>query len=106
MRCDRPFIVSVVLLASGLALLFGYCHGTVGMNAAYPLDGSTFNMAATTTGAAVLGGVLLTALGLLAMVWALIAAIVSQMQLIGSTHDRPERVELPKRVNRPEIPQS
>jgi hypothetical protein len=103
MRCDRPFIGSVLLLASGLALLFGYCHGTVSMSAAYPLDGSTFNMSVTTTGPAVLGGVVLTALGLLAMLWALVAAIVSQVQLIGST---PERVELPKRVSRPEVPQS
>jgi hypothetical protein len=93
MRSDRPLIVSVLLLASGLSLIFGYCTGTAGFNAAYPAAGASLHFAITTMGPAAMGGVVLTSLGLLMLVWALICAIVGQIQMISS----PDRVpDLPR----------
>src|SRR5580692_3958457 len=79
MKSDRPLIVSVLLLAAGLALILVYCHGNTNLSAAYPLSGSTLHVELTTAGPAVLGGILLTALGLLLLAWAFLAAIVSQL---------------------------
>jgi xanthine/uracil permease len=88
MKADRPLIVSVLLLAAGLATILAYCHGTTNLSAAYPLNGSTLHVEFTTIGPAVLGGLLLTALGLLTMVFAFLAAIVGEIvRLLHS--DRP-----------------
>jgi hypothetical protein len=83
MRSDRPLIVSILLLASGLGLVFGYGNGTAGFNAAYPVSAASLQLAITTTGPAALGGLILTVLGLLTMAWALICAFVGQVQQIG-----------------------
>jgi hypothetical protein len=85
MRSDRPLIVSILLLASGLGLIVGYCNGSAGFNAAYPVSGASLQLALTTTGPAALGGLILTVLGLLAMIWALICAFIGQIQMIGKT---------------------
>ncbi len=61
------------------------------MNAAYPFGGSMLHIELSTYGPAVLGGLGLIALGLLLMVWAVIAAIVSQFALLSG---RDERMEL------------
>jgi hypothetical protein len=82
MKADRPLIVSLLLLATGLTLIFAYCTGTSGMNIAYPLSGSALHLDITTTGPAVLGGVILTAIGVLLLVWAFLAAIVCQISLL------------------------
>lgn len=103
MRSDRPLIVSILLLAAGLGLIIGYCNGTAGFNAAFPLSGSTLQFALTTVGPAAVGGAVLTVLGLLMLLWALLAAIVSQFQTIGYNHrfDRLERRERLERDDRP-----
>jgi hypothetical protein len=92
MRSDRPLIASVVFLATGCSLIFGYCNGTSSLNAAFPIDASTLHFDITTTGAAALGGIALLGVGLLLFVWALLAAIVGQIgQLAGSARD-PDRI--------------
>ncbi len=91
MTPDRPFIVAVASLATGVALIVGYCQGTTGMILAYPFSSSTLHMDLTTAGPAVLGGVALIALGLLLMAWALLAAIVHQISLLTGREDRMER---------------
>jgi hypothetical protein len=83
MKSDRPLIVSILFLATGLTLIFGYCTGTAGFNAAYPVAGASVQLAITTYGPAAIGGVVLTAIGLVLLIWALICAIVGQIQLIG-----------------------
>ncbi len=90
MKPDRPLILSVLLLAAGLGFIFGYCHGTVGLNAAIPVSGASFNLCTTTTGPGALGGFALTVLGLLLLIWALLCAIVSQIRLIGQGRKREE----------------
>ncbi len=92
MRPDRPLIVAVVALAVGVDLLLAYCHGTSGMNIAYPLSGSALHIDLTTTGPAVLGGFALIALGLLLLVWALLAAVVHQFSLLANREDRTDSI--------------
>ena len=79
MRPDRPLIGAVALLAAGIAAILTYCHGNSTFNASYPLSACQLHLDITTTGPAVLGGVVSIALGLLLMAWALLAAIVSQI---------------------------
>lgn len=84
MRPDRPLIVAVASLAAGVGLIVGYCQGATSMNAAYPFSGSTLHINLTANGPAVLGGLALTALGVLLLVWAVLAAIVHQFSLLGA----------------------
>jgi hypothetical protein len=78
MRIDRLLIVSVLCLSSGLGLIFGYCNGTVGANAAYPLAGCSLHICTTTNGPGALGGLVLTTLGVVLLLFATLAAIVNQ----------------------------
>ncbi len=84
MRIDRLLIVSVLCLSSGLGLIFGYCHGTVGANAGWPLDACSLQIATTTTGPGSLGGLGLTILGALLLLCATLVAIVNQVRLIAA----------------------
>jgi hypothetical protein len=84
MRLDRLFIVSVVCLASGLSLIFGYCHGSVGANAVWPLDGCSLQIATTTTGHGALGGLCLTAPGAGLLLCTTLVAIINQIRLLSA----------------------
>jgi len=88
MRPDRPLIGGMACLATGIGLIVGYCQGTTSMNAAYPFSGSTLHIDLTTSGPGVLGGVSLIALGVLLLAWAVLAALVSQIMLLGGGDDR------------------
>ena len=79
MKCERPLIVSVLSLAAGLSLLFGYCSGTSSLNLAYPFAGSTVHLDITTIGPAAIGGIALMLVGGVFLVWALLAAIIGQI---------------------------
>jgi hypothetical protein len=91
-RADRPLIASIVFLAAGLSLILGYCHGATSLNAAYPLSASALHIDITTNGAGAVGGIALTAIGLLLLVWALLAAIVSQIGLLAGSSKAPEKI--------------
>jgi hypothetical protein len=90
MKPDRPLIISVLFLASGLGVLFGYCHGTVGLSVAIPVSQASFNLCTTTSGPGALGGFALTVIGLLLLIWALFLAIAGQFRPAGASEDRPE----------------
>jgi hypothetical protein len=92
MKPDRPLIGAVVFLATGVGLILRYCHGTSAFNVAYPFSGSTMHIDIATTGPAVLGGLFLIAIGLLFLVWSLLAAIVHQIVLLGGREDRIESI--------------
>jgi hypothetical protein len=94
MRADRPLIASVVFLATGLSLIFGYCHGTAALSAAFPVTGSTLQLAITTTGLAAMGGIAFTGVGLVLLLWALFAAIVSQVSLLAEKPEHHDRIIL------------
>ena len=90
MKSDRPIIVSVLFLAAGLGLILGYCHGSTNLTAAYPFAGSMLHVSINTSGPGVLGGLICLAVGLVLLVWAFIAAIVSQLRhLVAPDDDRP-----------------
>jgi hypothetical protein len=92
MRPDRPLIGALVCLATGVALIVGYCHGTSGISLAYPFTGSNLHIDLTTSGPGVPGGLLLVAIGLLFLAWSLLAAIVSQISLLFQREDRMESI--------------
>jgi hypothetical protein len=78
MRIDRLLIVSVLCLSSGLGLIFGYCNGNVGANAAWPPSGCSLQICTTTTGPGALGGLVLTVLGAALLLCATLVAIINQ----------------------------
>ena len=83
MKPDRPIILSILFLAGGLALIFGYAKGIAGLSAAYPISNSTLHIDVNTGGLAALGGISLLGIGVLLLLWSLLAAIVSQLMLLG-----------------------
>jgi hypothetical protein len=92
MKPDRSLIGAVVFLAIGVGLIVRYCQGTTAFNVAYPFSGSTLHIDLTTTGPAVLGGLFLIAIGLLFLVWSVLAAIVHQITLATGGDDRMESI--------------
>jgi len=92
MKADRPLIVAFLLLATGLALIFGYSTGTSGFNITYPFSASSLHLNIATDGPAVLGGVALVAIGLLLLAWAFLAAIVCQISLLAGRDKSIERL--------------
>jgi hypothetical protein len=86
MNTERTLIGSIVFLAIGLGLIFGYCHGTVGLNAAYPVAGAGLSISINTTGLPAVLGTASTLLGVLLLVVALIQAIMGQVRWPGETH--------------------
>ncbi|HZB89686.1 MAG TPA: hypothetical protein VE291_13590 [Terracidiphilus sp.] len=95
MRSDRPLIVAVLLLAGGLGLIFGYCHGGAGWSVAYPMDGASVKLNVDTYGPAAVGGPLLLLAGLLALFWSFLCAIVAQFApLLGHEEQREELTRL------------
>jgi hypothetical protein len=104
MKSDGPLILAVLFLAAGLTIIFSYGIGTAGFNAAYPVSAASLNLSISTTGPAAIGGLALTALGLLLMLWALASAIVGQFIVFGTDRGRStkaERIEQ-KRLEREE----
>jgi hypothetical protein len=87
---DRPLILAVASLATGVGLIVAYCHGATSMNVAYPFAGSNLHIDLTTYGPAVLGGLSLIALGVLLLAWSVLAAFVHQISLLLSKEDRRE----------------
>ena len=98
MRSERPLIASVLFLATGLSLILGYCSGTSSFNAAYPVAASVFHVDITTAGPAALGGIALTAIGILLLTWALLCAIVGQISLMFRHSRDDERILTSERI--------
>jgi hypothetical protein len=98
MKCERPLIASIVFLATGLSLIFGYCNGVSSFNATYPLTGSVLHLDLTTAGPAALGGVALTAVGVLFLLWALLGAIVGQISHLFHRDEEMDRIVPSERI--------
>ena len=92
MRPDRPVIGGVICLAIGLALILIYCNDNSSATLAYPFTGSNLHIDLATSGPGVPGALIFTALGMLFLVWALIAAFVSQISLLFHREDRMESI--------------
>lgn len=103
MKSDGPLILAVVSLAAGLSVIIYYGVGTTAFNAAYPLSGANLQVSLATVGPAAVGGLALTALGLLILCWALICAFIGLFQptVYRDNPGRLERLEQ-KRLDREE----
>jgi len=93
MKSDGPLILAVLFLAAGLTIIFTYGVGTGAFNAAYPVSGASLQMSISTTGPAAIGGLGLTALGLLLMIWAVVSAIAGLLMVFGTDRGRAGRLE-------------
>jgi hypothetical protein len=91
MRPDTPLILSVLALAGGVGLIFGFCDGNTGLTVGYPLAASVLVLHITTKGVPALVGLSLIGLGALLLVFAFLAAIIGHFK----AHDAPLRRELP-----------
>jgi hypothetical protein len=96
MRTDRWLIAALILLAGGLWLTFEWGHGSAGLNVGFPAEGTKLSIDITTTGWPVLTGVPLVAIGILLMVVAFAAAVITQFH-------RPDEPE-PESLTRLRIP--
>lgn len=92
MRADRPLIVAIASLATGLGLIGGYCQGASSMNIAHPFSGSALYIDLASNGPAVLGGFALMAIGLLLLAWTALATIVSRFRLLEGWEDRMDSI--------------
>jgi hypothetical protein len=93
MKSDGPLILAVLFLASGLTIIFSYGIGSAGFNAAYPFSAANLNLSIATTGPAAMGGLALTALGLLVLLWGLICALVGEFSGMGAAWNLTGRSE-------------
>lgn len=80
MRADRWLLLAVLVLGCGLWILFAYCHGNAGLAFALPVSGSSVSLDLKTTGAPVLIGIPLTAVGAILLLVAIISALMAQFR--------------------------
>ncbi len=80
MRADRWLLLAVLVLGCGLWMLFAYCHGNAGLAFALPVSGSSVSLDLKTTGAPVLLGIPLTALGAVLLLVAIVSALMAQFR--------------------------
>ena len=85
MNCERSLIASVIFLTLGLSLIFGYCHGTIGFGAAYPVSGTSLHISIITTGLPALAGLASTVVGMLLLAVALIQGLIAQVRWPGES---------------------
>ena len=83
MNSERSLIASVVFLVTGLGLIFGYCHGTIGLSGAYPIAGAALEVSIKTTGLPAVLGVSATLIGVVLLAVALVQAVVAQVHWPG-----------------------
>lgn len=93
MNCERSLIASVFFLVTGLGLIFGYCHGTIGLSGAYPVAGAAVEVSIKTTGLPAILGVSATLIGVVLLVVALVQAVVAQVRWPG---EKPAVIVAPK----------
>lgn len=90
MRADRPLLVSAAFLGAGLWLIFRYGVSGGGVNAALPWSDMGFHVNVAASGPAAIGGAVLIAVGILLMVWSMIAALAWHVSLLVNRHDDEE----------------
>ena len=87
MRADRPLLVSAAFLGAGLWLIFRYGVSGAGISAVLRWSNVGFHLNLAENGPAAIGGVALTAIGLLLFAWAILVAIAWHASLIFDRND-------------------
>jgi hypothetical protein len=82
MRADRPLLASAVFLGTGLWMIFRYGITGAGISAAMPWSNMGFQLNLAENGPAAIGGVALTAIGLLLFIWAILTALAWHASLL------------------------
>lgn len=77
MRSDRSLLASAAFLAAGLSTIFFYGTANSGISAALPWSNSTFHLSVLIDGPGAIGGVALTILGVLFLIWAILGAFTT-----------------------------
>lgn len=80
MKPDRLLIGSVISLALGASVLFGYCQGNSSLSLGDSLGAASIHIDITTTGAAALAGLALSAIGSLLLAIAWFVALLAQFR--------------------------
>lgn len=91
MNSERSLIAATAFLVVGVSLIIGYCHGTIGFSAAYPVTGASLNIVIDTKGLPAMAGFGATIVGLLLLIVALVQAIVGQVHWPGEKAKAPAR---------------
>jgi hypothetical protein len=80
MNADRSLIASILFLAVGLGLIFGYCHdSTVSFGLASPVAGASLQLVINTNGLPAMAGLAFTVAG---VVFLLVALVFTVLKLI------------------------
>ncbi len=83
-------ILSVMCLAVGVGLIFGFCSGTTGFSLGSPIPASSLHIDITTTGVPALAGPSLTLLGAFMLVIAFLIAAIGTFRENEAPLDRRE----------------
>ncbi len=76
MHREKLTLASIVFLAIGLAWIISFWNGSVGFSAAHPVTASKFAMDVTVTGGPALGGIALTVIGAVMLLFCAVMAVV------------------------------
>ena len=82
MKLQRLLILSVLLLAIGLGLFFGYCSGNAGFSTGIPISGTSLHICMATTGVPAISGFFCTITGILLLLIAFVTAIIGQVKAV------------------------
>ena len=69
-------VTAVVCLATGIGVLFAFCHGNTGVQFAYPFSAASVHVDITTTGVPAIAGLILTIAGAILLIVATIIALI------------------------------
>jgi hypothetical protein len=87
MRADRPLLVSAVFLGAGLWMIFRYGASGAGITRALRWSNIGFHFNLAASGPAALGGAAPIAIGILFLLWALLAALAWHATLLFDRYD-------------------
>ncbi|HEY1579873.1 MAG TPA: hypothetical protein VGF82_22635 [Terracidiphilus sp.] len=85
-------VTAVICLGAGLGVLFAFCHGTTGMQFAYPFSAASLHIDVTTNGFPAVAGSVLSALGAFLLIVATLIALIGmgRSRAVGRTMKRRE----------------
>ncbi|HEX8711943.1 MAG TPA: hypothetical protein VF730_08730 [Terracidiphilus sp.] len=87
MRADRTLLASAIFLGAGLFILLRYGATGAEFATAMPWSSMGFHLNLADTGPAAIGGAALVAVGLLLLLWSILAALAFNVSLLFDRND-------------------